>query len=305
MTNPQKMPWVVSALLAFGAWLACAFALVLFFREDRLLWLGIVFIGLAYALPRWVSGRRGLGAAFGEQLALAFSLCGKGLVLEGLCWQYRLELGGGFAVATVLAALSYPFFRHPWDRTLSVLGAAGLGLAYLYEITHCPWACMELLSVGVFVAAYALLFVRREWIQPVAWALLGLCLFPVLLLFSNEASPAVFGSFNALFLGAVLCAFYVWKARKPCCVWVAALILLVAYLSNTGTLMGGALVCLGLGQKRRLLTVVGTAAFALSLLWLYYQMQTTLLVKSGYLCGAGVLLLLVYAVLKKGASHAQ
>lgn len=306
MTNQQKMPWMVSALLGFGAWLACVLSLMFFLNYNLAPWVGLGFVLLAYALSRWAERCSGAWSAFLAQASLAFSLCGKGLMLFGLGKEYHLELGGGFIVATALAALSYPLFRHPLDRTAVVLVAGWLGMGYLYETLHWPLVYLELLSVGVFAAAYALFLARREWLQPVAWALLSTCSVPVLVVtLFNDGGTMVFGSLNSLLLGIVLCTFYVWQARKQSSVWIAALILIVAYLSNTGTLMGGALLCLGLAQKRRLLTVAGTATVALSLTWLYYQMQTTLLVKSGYLCGAGALLLLAYAVLKKGNEHAQ
>lgn len=305
MTNQAKMPWMVSALLGFGAWLACALSLLFFLKQNLAPWVGLGFVLLAYGLDWGAARCGGAWGAFWAQASLAFSLCGKGLLLFGLGKEYHLGLGGGFAVATVLAALSYPLFRHPLDRTAVVWAAGCLGMGYLYETLHGPWAYLELLSVGVFAVAYALFWMRREWMQPVAWALWGTCFIPVLVALFNDGGTMGFGSLNSLLLGVVLCAFYVWRERKQSSVWIAALVLMVAYLSNTGTLMGGALVCLGLAQKRRLPAVAGGSVFALSLVWLYYHMQTTLLVKSFYLCGAGALLLLAYAVLKKGDAHAQ
>ena len=101
-------------------------------------------------------------------------------------------------------------------------------------------------------------------------------------------------------LGICLCGVYAWRVREKFNLALAVLILLLSYVTNSGTVMGLALLTLGFGQNKLSLKIAGSAVFALSLIWLYYHMQTTLLVKAYYLWASGLLLLGVYAWLKRG-----
>ena len=94
---------------------------------------------------------------------------------------------------------------------------------------------------------------------------------------------------------------YAWRVGEKFNLALAVLILLLSYVTNSGTVMGLALLTLGFGQNNRLLKAAGVGVFALALCWLYFHLQTTLLVKAYYLCVSGILLLGAYAWLKRGS----
>ena len=297
MNNTEnRLPFMVSALLALGAWLAC---LPVLFLIGRQFWTGAAFVVLAAGLLYGAGRKGGVAGAFMEQAALAFSLCGKGLLIFGFIKLWSLSTGQACLLVWLITALSYFVFTQKMDRTVMVF-ASMLALQYwLFMYTTEIWPYMETVSILLFVAAYVLFFVPSEKVSPLAWGILPGC-----------ASAFAFGliqkgtfglAFNALFLGAALCAVYAWRAGKKFNIALAVFILLFCYLTNCGTVMGIALLALGFAQSRLSLKIVGTAVFALSLIWLYYHMQTTLLVKAYYLCASGLLLLGLYAWQKRGS----
>ena len=299
MNNTEnKLPFMVSALLAIGAWMACVAALFLIGLQN-LLWPGAVFVALAAVLVYAAGRKSGLAGTFMEQAALAFSLCGKGLLIAGLSSLWTLSEGQMCLLVWLVTALSYPLFTQKMDRAVMVFASMLALQFWLFEYQTEIWPCMETISILLFVLAYVLFFVPSEKVSPLAWGLLPSCALAFAFgLMKEEPFGLVF---NALFLGVCLCAVYAWQAREKFHIAVAVLILLVSYLTNSGTVMGVALLALGFGQCRLSLKIAGAAVFALSLIWLYYHMQNTLLVKAYYLWASGLLLLGLYAWQKRGS----
>lgn len=300
---------MVSALLTAGAWISSLAAVFLLGRFGQL-FSGLAFVAAA-AFGSYAAERlRGAAHMFAGQLSLAFSLLGKWLVVCGLVSLLRLRAGGEvFVLTAVVAAAGYPIFRQRLDRLLSVLAALCCGVFWALEGLNWGPFYMETLSVVLFAAAYVLLIRNRERAWPFAWALLGACAFAAFLNLSGVSrwiggmhglQAGVFGGFNNLLAGVFLCAMYVWVARKKGSLPAAVSVLVLSFISNTGTAMGAALLCLGMAQNRPVLKTAGIGALAGSLFWLYYHMDVTLLAKAGYLCAAGLILLGAYAWLKRG-----
>ena len=294
----NKLPFMVSALLALGAWLACLTSAFLI-GQHNLVWTGAAFVILAAALAYGARRKGGAAGVFMEQAVLAFSLCGKGILIAGLVFLWSLTFGQTCLLVCTITAFSYFIFTQKMDRAVMVFASMLAFQYWLFEYQTGIWPCMEAVSILLFVAAYVLFFVPSEKVSPLAWGILPSC-----------ASAFVFGlikeepfglAFNTLFLGVCLCAVYAWQAWEKFHIGVAVLILLLSYLTNSGTVMGVALLALGYGQHRLNLKIAGCAVFALSLLWLYYHMQATLLVKAYYLWASGLLLLGLYAWQKRGS----
>lgn len=299
MPKEEKVPFMVSVLLAFGAWLACLAALF-FFALRNMIWFGAAFICVAAAC-RYAESRSIEGAlkAFLAHASLAFSLFGKGMLFFGITDLWGLNAGGCLVLLTVMVAVSYPLFTQGMDRAVTVFAAAWCAFAWLWEL-RVPLVYMETLSVAFFAAAYALLMGSRALWRPLAWGLLPACAMPVFIGSFGPEAAAAFGGLNQVLLGALLCGFYAWQMRKDFNMLLAVLILVLAFVSNSGVCMGAALLALGFAQNNRLLKAAGAGVFALALCWLYFHLQTTLLVKAYYLCASGILLLGAYAWLKRG-----
>lgn len=297
MNNTEnKLPFMVSALLALGAWLAC---LPVLFLIGRQFWTGAAFVALAAGLLYGAGRKGGVAGAFMEQAALAFSLCGKGLLIFGFIKLWSLSTGQACLLVWLITALSYFVFTQKMDRAMMVFASMLALQFWLFEYQPEIWSYMETISILLFVLAYVLFFVPSEKVSPLAWGILPSC---ALAFAFGLIKEEPFGlTFNALFLGVCLCVVYAWQVREKFHIAVAVLILLVSYLTNSGTVMGLALLALGFAQNRLSIKIVGTAVFALSLIWLYYHMQTTLLVKAYYLWASGLLLLGLYAWQKRGS----
>lgn len=289
---------MVSALLAAGAWLTCLVAVVLMGWSNMYL-TGAAFVALAVALPRMARRKKGASGAFLAQVELAFSLCGKGLLIFGLTSLFSLNVWQACGLVWVITALGYPVFTQKMDRVVMVFASMLALQFWMFQYMREIWVYMETISILLFVSAYILFLLKSEKVQPLAWGILPACATSfVFALVSREDFSL---PFNALLLGVVLCGVYAWQVRAKFNWAVAALILLFSYLTNTGTVMGVALLALAFGQNRLSLKIAGAAVFSASLIWLYYHMQTTLLVKSFYLWTAGILLLAFYAWLKREA----
>ena len=293
----NKLPFMVSVLLAIGAWLACLAALFLIGLQN-LLWTGAAFV-VAAAVLVYAAGRKsGLAGVFMEQVSLAFSLSGKGLLIWSMVFLWNLTPGQTCLLVWAVTAAGYCVFTQKMDRAVMVF-ASMLALQYwLFGYQTEIWPYMETLSIVLFVLAYVLFFVPAEQVRPLAWGILPSC--AVAFLF-GLFGVAPFGlALNTLLLGACLCGVYAWRMKEKFNIGIAVLIILLCYLSNAGTVMGVALLALAFGQNRLSLKIAGYAVFALSLIWLYYHMQTTLLVKAYYLWAAGLVLLGLYAWQKRG-----
>ncbi len=288
---------MVSALVTVGACLACVLTMILM-GWPNFLGAGVGSVLLAL-VGTYVAGRtRGVAGAFWAQTALVFSLCGKGLLIFGLGMLWHLSAAEACWLVWGITLLGYPIFTQKMDRAVMSFASAMALLWWVFQQRTGTWPWLESLSVLLFVVAYVLFFVPSEKVRPVAWGLLPACLaaFGCSWLFGRVATLPV----NALLLGLCLCGVYAWRAKSRFNGYVAVLILLLSYITNVGTVMGGALLALAFSQNRLSLKIAGTAVFALSLVWLYYHMQTTLLVKSFYLWAAGLVLLAVYAWQKRG-----
>ncbi len=293
----KKLPFMVAALLALGAWLACLTALFLIGRTN-FLWTGAVFTALAAWFGYMAGQKSGKLGAFLEQAALAFSLCGKALLIFGLAVLWSLTAGQVCWLVWGMTALSYPFFTQKMDRAVMSFASVLVLQVWVFQHRAVMGPYMESLSVLLFVSAYVLFLAPNEKLRPLAWGILPGC--AAGFVFSLIGQEDFFISLNPLFLAVCLCVVYAWRAREKCQVGAVALILLLSYLTNTGTVMGIALLALGFVQKRLSMKIVGAAVFALSLVWLYYQMKTTLLVKAYYLWASGLILLAVYGWQKRG-----
>ena len=295
-TEP-KTPFIVSALLAVGAWQACAITLALIGWVNTL-GTGVAAVVLAVVFTH-LSGRMGgVAGAFWAQAALAFSLCGKWMVIAWAIEKWSLNAVQICGLVWGITALGYPIFTQKMDRALMVCASAMALFFWVFEDHPSLALYMETAAVLLFVVAYVLFFVPNENVRPVAWGILPACAMPFVALLLGEVETSL--PLNSLILGLGLVGVYFWRARKHFNVCLAVLILVLAYLTNVGVVMGVALLALAFSQNRLSLKIAGVAVFALSLVWLYYHMQTTLLVKSFYLWAAGMILLGVYFGQKRG-----
>ena len=311
--------WVL-ALQVFGAWVAAICVLVfLGFGVGAMIksasgWLivGLVLSALSGAALFSMTG------AVARQFVLVASLAGHGALLVGAWslessaevyaflgialyealllvwvawWPHRL-------IAALLLCLAPLFALLSLNATLFIryLPAALWAIAVVLWLTESRWAisrraaAIEALALCASLVALWFAFQGRGWI----------------LLFSGARATDIW-------LPALLCAVsfsaLLWLARpglrSPRLAAGLALLLggLALAWQAPALSMGAFLLVVGFLRGRTLLAGFGGVVFVLALGKFYYDLNTTLLLKSGYLVLGGALLLMARALLSRGDRH--
>jgi len=317
-------PWYVRAMLGFAGWIAACFLMG--------------FLGIALALGTNGAGAVPIGAAccagafflfrafdgqdFVEQLALAISLAGQGLIAYGLHETFGSDgasLYLAFAVVEAVLVLAVPNFLH---RALAAAGAGG-AVALAFGDLELPGIASPFLCAALAVI----------WLQPDLWARGGRLWRPigygvVLALLLTE-------TFRLFDLGAEL---FGWRSAPPS--WIAVHGPLIGRVVAAGILIfvalslaaregvargsrlflavaGGAvlvalisiwapglaaallILLLGFDAGSRLLQAVGILSLLGFVSHFYYSLNATLLAKSGLMALAALLLLGLHLALRR------
>lgn len=318
-------PWFVRILVGLGAWVAgmmLAVGLAVLLALDRS-HLGLVVMGLMVCIGSALL-RNAVKGDFSAQFALSMSLAGQTMAGVGLAMAADRGDGWGLFLAgmTVLEGALLLGFRDTVHRFLSAL-ALVLLLIFLLEHYHFAW--LEAAFVGLGLLAWCLLPIplwkgfllplRRPVGYALALVFLGLFCWHSLerLLFHHgSAGSAWSGGFRDV-------PAWVLGALAPGLLLGAASLRVLLRLGGSpaaGVLVLAAVVCLSLLGIRVpgipaviLVLVVAIEArepvmFGLAVLAglilvtrLYYDLDLTLLAKSGVLAGSGMVLLGLRAAL--------
>jgi hypothetical protein len=143
------------------------------------------------------------------------------------------------------------------------------------------------------------------WLRPLGYAMaLSVSANLFLVLLPDEAAPMYWWPANAI-LAASLVWLYSWCAggwprlrEEPLIVAVVATVCLAA-VTTPGVLAAVGLLVLGYARRDALLLAMGTAFFPSFIVVFYYEMETTLLVKSYTLMASGAVLLAARWFLKQ------
>lgn len=315
-------PWYVRALAGAGGWVAAAFlaaGFALLFRLQHRATFGAA--GLV-ACAAATASRRVARGPFAAQLALAVSLAGQALLADAVLGGPWPPTPARFLALAGIEVVLVAAFADPVHRLLSTVLAAAFGFG-------AAWAADSTAAFPVAAGA-ALLAV---------WTARGRAFRPPL---ADLRRPVGYGlalAFAAAFLwpaveaaGGVASAQRVTADRTAAAGTAAVALgiagtrafarLRVPFSTGPGTiaLLGGAavvalgteapgvpgalaLVALAVEAREPLLFALGAAAGASYLGWWYYDLSTTLLVKSGVLAASGLLLLaLRWAALRRRAA---
>jgi uncharacterized membrane-anchored protein/uncharacterized membrane protein len=333
--QPQSAPWFVQGLLAFSAWIATALLLLFLFgtglvrTPSMALALGLVFCAVAVGVMRSPAG------PFWRQCATAMGVAGQILVVAGLSDAH--SIAGSAALVLALGTVIYVFAPDAILRFLSAgMMALALFVLVFYGI-RAPSAYEALLSwgdvgganalsawlpatvCGAIVAAVAFLvrerlpLARRDALQPLAWAFAittqavvaltaGVQVWELPALWHVSRFSAAFVLLAALWPAAVAVAL-VWPRRavltRSLCwgVPLGLLVLSIFWLPSLGVAYALVWLLLGFALERPRLRMFGQATLLGYLVFYYYALQLPLLEKAIWLAGAGVLLLLLRALL--------
>lgn len=307
-------PWYLRVLLGIAAWIASLFLFAFIgtlFSDPWRDKLGQGTVGVVCYGATYVLFRRGRAGDFAGQFALALSFAGQGFLLMALLDWLEPWRGGGrgwyavFALEAILAA----FWRNEFHRLYTTWAAF---TALSYALLRDGWSD---LAPATAAAGFAWIHLnqarwgkRADLWRPVGYGLaLSMIQIEAVLLWGGELPRVVLEEFGWLsgaswlgrllpglvFLGMVLELLRresVSPRAGPVLLGLCGLLAL-AGLWMPGLASALLILVLGFACSNRILLGLGLAALALFLSHYYYQLQTTLLMKSALLAVSGTLLL--------------
>lgn len=301
-TPEDHAPWFVQALIGFGAWLSCilflgALAIAgLFDEETAALGVGVCLLAAGAALDRFTN------TAFTRQLGLAAGLTGFGLVGVG---AVGLGSGSEFACLTFafsLATLVFyrAFYSEPF-RFLSCLSTVGIAACWVLDASVFRGHNEAGMGLGLHALVLAetlgagaiFTFFRKKDLLPAGYAMtVGLLGTLVATLLPD--APQVWPSAIILALALAWSIRQAWTTDSDR--WQEAVVVafvgtgLLAALSAPGILAAIAVTLLGHLERDTVLKRLGILFLPVYIACCYYNLDTTLLLKSLALIGSGLIL---------------
>jgi uncharacterized membrane protein len=324
--EPPGTPWFVRVMAGFGAWLGGLFLLgsvlgifaFAFNSKGGMLVLGVLLIGAAFAIYRAAGESEAL-----QQFGLAFSMAGQFSLGFGLSDILRWS-SGDFVWALCLMQVALvalmPNSLHRFLSTLFAVIAGYYALQLNYAVALGAVVMAPLVAwIWVYEAEWTAARRASLW-RPVGYALaLGLLFWQAPLsarwIFGGGREAVTFAVpywFAPLaYAGSLVAVAGVLARQLAPTAWLnwviaAALVSLAAILAP-GLIAALLVLVLGFAAGNRILTGMAILAAAWYLGAFYYQMQITLLEKSGVMLATGVLLLAMRFALpvlwRKEAGH--
>lgn len=303
-------PWFVRVLVGIGAWIAALFLVLFLFAVDLVdgdstaVFTGVVLLAAAF----WL--RRTQRSDFLLQLALALWLVGEILAIFGV-GELTDSVPAAAVASLLVQAATVLRFRDVVGRFLAT-GFAAVSVAALLVEVEIPFS-IDLTVLAVAVPA-GLLWWRRpaalaspmaEAVGPVGY---GLVVSAFLLLLTTFGDPFERGGVGlvaaaGLTLGVLALAFTLLgdRAVSPPGLGVLGgiLILGAATTSAPGVMAGVGALLLGFRAGDRVLLGMAWIFLAVFLTGYYYDLEITLLEKSGLLAASGALLLGVREIVRR------
>lgn len=311
--SDARTAWYVRALLGFGGWLAAGFLVAFTFAAFAFVVASpaasaVLGLGMVAGAAKILSAHP--GSPFIVQMGLATSFAGQALFFVGVEQAIDHPQTVAFVVAIFEAALAV-FVRHTVHR-LCCATAAGVALAIALT-----FAGAHYLSVGLLAA-----IVAAAWLNEFAWAASASTVRPIaygvtlaLVLVQGtwfvQLPPyqlARFGTFEWFprWLGSALPAIVLvavavrllhrWQrplGDRDAIVTIGVTAAIgAASFAAPGVAAAMMIVLLGFANGNRILMAIGVAALLSYVSMYYYQLETTLLVKSVALSVTGATLLL-------------
>jgi len=303
-------PWFVRVMAGFGAWLGGLFLLgsvlglftAAFNSRTGMLVLGLLLIGAAFGLYRAAGKSEAL-----QQFGLAFSMAGQFAFGFGFVDLWHLnsdQMMFALCLMQVALVLLMPSALHRFLSTLFAVIAA----YYALQLNHAVALGAMLLAPAVawiWLAEAAWIVARRAalW-RPVGYALALALLFwqaPLAAswMFNWGREPTLFAAPYWLaplaYAGSLIAVAGILARRQAPGAWlnwvVAAAVVSLAAVLAPGLIAALLVLVLGFAAGNRILCGMALLAASWYLGAYYYQMQITLLEKSGVMLATGVVLL--------------
>lgn len=333
----QEPPLYLRALLGVGAFIALlcfihfleGADIIIINRDHRIeliLW-GLAFVAGAIGLQSIAGDDHTVKHSFFVQSSFALMVMGKSLFVLGVSHVLVSEWGISLALL-MITGITYHIYRISIDRFLSsfaVLLSILINILWNREVI----GFRELLLNGFFLlqfAGAAILLthgkIKHDYI-PLSYAFVfSLCVIVLLLAFFTEFGSwkhkeLIHPAFMNMLLTGGLIALFSWAAggiEKFKCeplILVSIGAVLLGLISAPGILLTIGLMVLGYAKHEKFLLISGALLMPVFLFLYYYNLDISLMQKSGILIGSGAVLLASRFYLKYkgwddgGASCAQ
>ena len=310
---PDKlMPWYVKTVVGVGAWITAVVAMLLGGAIVMLLLkiesaLALAVIGAAYlALGLWLLRQADAGV-FATQMGIATAAAGAALVSGGIAAEAE-EVWVGLPVAAIIAVA---IFLLTANKTLQFLATALVAAFFIatLEVERVPYA-LDIVAFATPVGLYLLLNPPQRDLAPAAFVLL--LTFPLFSVFIAPdtiwARDMDIGGWVARAVHIVLFVWLVdgyrrqrgWGIDQRVVIFVAAAVLVCLLLPPGGS---AALLLMTLAYVTGWMSfaTLGIALQAQFIFRYYYSLEMTLLDKSLLLMAVGVVLLVAWWLVQRGA----
>ena len=311
--RPSPVHPAVLVLLFVGAFISslalmCTMFLMFYsaFPSAFAVLCGALFAAFGYGLARAGEGGKSAGEAFLAQLGFMFAVSGKGLLIYGvLSWLYphfsgdtSSQLLVAACIAAAVAAAGWPFFKQPADRFIFSAAAVGLFACYAGSLGGRWDEPAAWLGAALCLAGLLLFAVRSVRLRPLAYACLAV---------GGVWTACGADKFSwALVPAAGLAAWAVSRAKSLSPKgrrWGCVLTALAACMLGLSAFAALCVMTAGRGLRERMVEWLGSAWFACALFMLYYDLDGSLLYKSGMLAVSGLAALAAYFALKRGVKQ--
>lgn len=315
----QELPLYLRVLVSIGAFIASlcfigflsAAEIINFNSEGDLIFWGMIFIGSALFLAK-ASGDRDYTVKHSFLIQTAFCVMGVGKILfvMGFSEMFGAHGSWGVTLSTLLVTLAtYHVFRMSIDRFLSTLAIFTSLLINIVGDEHYFGDATEIILnlfflLQIVLAAILLTHgrVKRDYI-PLAYAnAFSLCI--TVIYFTVQSKIGAWDhqqnydlTFVNLSLTLSLIGLIGWAAGsleklKTEPLMLAALgAVVLAIISAPGVILSICLMILGYAKHEKLLTLMGILLMPQFIFFYYYNLDLSLMVKSGILVGSGLVLL--------------
>ena len=311
----RQAPWFVQALMALGSWIAALviimfggflLALTLEISADKGFGIGLAILGGIFFAGGFAMLRGKNNGMFADQFGTAMAAAGQGMIASGAgmyteSWAIAAALSVPLsaAVAWMLDSRILQFLSSGWTYILVLVAFGEMELGYPLELT----------AFGVAAGVALTLFPPARDLTPTAIVLLfvgpivailtdyhGYLGVPYAVFFTAWGARIIYG------LVAVYLFYILWRhtddpgAQKRVGLFALAAAVLCILLPPGGAAAVVILV-LAFYLGSHMLAALGVLLEIYFISKFYYDLDMTLLVKSGVLIGAGLVLLGLWAVM--------
>lgn len=302
LTAALDMPWYARTVVGFGAWISALVAIalgavVLAFlgAEDEF---SVVIMGVVYFVPGLIWLRDARQHVFAEQLGIAATAAGMAMIVAGVGATTE-EPWAATVASVLLTAVIISTLRYRSLQFLAALLTACVFVATLVA-EKVPYY-LDIAALAGPAGAFLMLRPPRRDIQPTATVML--ITMPMLGVFYDVGQPfwdaGTAGGWFAILLNATV---FLWLAtihwqrqrddrvryRLRIFVATAAVVAIMLPPGGSASLV---IIMLAFILGSRPLAVLGVLLQILYIWRFYYDLEITLLQKSGVLFAAGVVLI--------------